>query len=71
MNGHTPIASWEEYQRLVLQKLKEHDACFNKLSDEVAVLRADVKALNVRSGVWGLIGGAIPVVILILLEVLR
>lgn len=71
MNGHSPIAPWQEYQRLVLDELKRHGCQLDGLETSVATVRTDVAALKVKSGVWGLLGGLIPVLVLLLLEVLK
>lgn len=46
------------------QKEREWLEChFTKLNDRITDLRVDIAALKVKAGIWGLIGGAIPVVI--------
>lgn len=39
------------------------DGKFEELRKEVVRVQLDIATLKVKSGVWGLIGGAIPVVI--------
>jgi hypothetical protein len=36
-----------------------------KLQETVTQIRIDVEGLKVKAGVWGLLGGAIPVLIMI------
>lgn len=38
---------------------------FAKVQEQFALLRVDIAQLKVKSGIWGVIGGTIPVVILI------
>jgi hypothetical protein len=41
------------------------DCHFNKLNDRITEVRVDIAGLKVKAGVWGLIGGAIPVIVTI------
>jgi hypothetical protein len=36
---------------------------FSKLNDRISDLRVDIATLKVKAGIWGLIGGVIPVLI--------
>jgi len=71
---------WDEWKRYVLGELKrvsdeqtdmrkenvaQHVAILSSISD----LKSDLSALKVKAGVWGLIGGAIPVSIGLLIWV--
>jgi len=62
---------WDEYQKLVLHELKQ----LNKKADtnliEHAAIKEDIAKLKVKSGVWGLIGGMIPVGIALLIWILK
>lgn len=69
---------WDQYKLLVLEKLdglhavaREHEdrdnERFAKISEDIAALRIDVAGLKVQAGIWGLLGGAIPVVIALVL----
>jgi len=40
---------------------------FNKLNDRITDVRVDIATLKVKAGVWGIIGGVIPVLISIAL----
>ena len=69
-----PHADWGEYQQLVLSELTRlsgdvkmiHEA-LTKFQKDNAALERDIKIelaiLKVKAGVWGLMGGAIPIVI--------
>lgn len=63
-----------------LQRLGERMDCFDHKLDEVRTrdlpslrvhVATEVSALRVKAGVWGLVAGAIPVVITLLLLLLR
>lgn len=38
---------------------------FDKLNERITKVRIDIAGLKVKSGIWGLIGGAIPILITI------
>ena len=44
------------------QWLNEH---FTKIQEQLTLIRIDIAKLKVKSGIWGVIGGCVPVVILI------
>lgn len=54
---------WNEYQKLVMSKLKDlgqQNKCQDKKIDNI---RIDIATLKVKSGIWGAIAGCIPVLI--------
>jgi len=55
--------SWPHYQQLVLDRLDEHRGALHQLRHEVYETRIEVAQLQVKSGVWGMIGGVIPILI--------
>ena len=54
---------WNEWKNLVLRDLKQNKEDHDKIIDSINAIDNSIVALKVKSGVWGLIGGAIPVVI--------
>lgn len=56
---------WEEYQRLVIDKLDDHTVQLRAIHADLIKIHSDIAKLNVKSGVWGLVGGLIPSVIVI------
>lgn len=44
---------------------------FDSLTREVVLLRVGVAKLSVKCGVWGLVGGSIPVLIMLAIIVIR
>ena len=67
----TDNESWESYSRLVLTKLDEHEDVLQDISKELTNIRVDIGMLKVKSGLWGLIGGFIPVAIAVILNLLK
>ena len=41
------------------------DCHFTKLQEQITLVRIEIAKLKVKSGIWGVIGGTIPVVIFI------
>ena len=39
------------------------DSHFNKLNDRISDIRVDIATLKVKAGIWGLLGGLIPVIV--------
>lgn len=64
-------SSWESYSRLVLKKLDEHEDVLKDISKELTNIRIDIGMLKVKSGLWGLVGGLIPITINIILNYLK
>jgi hypothetical protein len=52
---------WEQSASLVLTKLEEFSDQFVKVNEKLVAVRLDIAKLKVKSGIWGLIAGAIPV----------
>lgn len=60
-NKSVPIPNgWNEYQKLVLSKLEEHDKHFENIYKAQNAIRIDIATLKVKAGVWGAIAGLIP-----------
>ena len=61
----TEMNGWNQYQKLVMDKLTEHDEKFTSIEDKLVKLQVDLATLKVKAGVWGGVAGLIPVVIAI------
>ena len=58
---------WNQYQKLVMDKLGEHDEKFTSIEDKLMRIQVDIATLKVKAGVWGGVAGLIPVVIAIVM----
>ena len=58
---------WGQYQKLVMDKLGEHDDKFTSIEDKLTKIQVDIATLKVKAGVWGGVAGLIPVVIAIVM----
>lgn len=63
----TESNGWGQYQKLVMDKLEDHDGKFGSIEDKLTQIQVDIATLKVKAGVWGGIGGLIPVVIAIIM----
>ena len=61
----TETNGWNQYQKLVMDKLTEHDEKVTSIEDILVKLQVDLATLKVKAGVWGGVAGLIPVVIAI------
>ena len=54
---------WNQYQKLVMDKLDEHDEKFTNIESKLTQIQIDIATLKVKAGVWGGIAGLVPVVL--------
>ena len=60
----------EEWGHWCEKELIRQNNCDKDLDERVRDNRDNIVALNVKAGLWGLLGGAIPVAIFILIQYL-
>ena len=63
--------NWTEYRRLVLHELERLDEKLTKFGDKIDRLNTSVTRLQVKSGVWGAVGGMIPITIALIFYLIR
>ena len=63
----TETNGWDQYQKLVIDKLGEHDEKFTSIESKLMKIQVDLATLKVKAGIWGGIAGMIPVVIAIVM----
>lgn len=61
---------WQEYQRLVLHELTSLRKDLSDLESGQNDVKVELGMLKVKSGLWGLLGGFVPVAIAILMKVM-
>lgn len=52
---------WNEYQKLVLAKLEAQDRQLEILRAKCERMSTEIALLKLKSGIWGLLGGMIPI----------
>lgn len=55
--------TWNEWSKYVLEELKRINGCYVEIDKKVDKISIDIATLKVKAGIWGLIGGAVPVLI--------
>ena len=61
--GATTGNGWEEWKNAVLNAIQDQKDCSKNLSDKLDHITEEVIKLKVKSGIWGMLGGSIPVLI--------
>ena len=59
---------WSKYEKMVIDKLDDHDDKFSGIEDKLTQIQVDIATLKVKAGVWGGIGGLIPAIIAIVVS---
>lgn len=67
----TPSNGWTEYQRLVMSTLESHEKKLEGIGGILTDIKVEIGMLKVKAGVWGLVGGAIPAIVALLLVVVK
>lgn len=60
-----PENNWNEYQKLVLAELERLNQQVEDQRRALTALQVQLGMLQVKSGVWGALGGLIPVLFLL------
>jgi adenosine/AMP kinase len=60
--------SWDSWRTHVLSEIKRTNDSLAFLTATVSNLHVETAKLQVKSGVWGVIGGMIPVIVVIVIE---
>ena len=55
--------SWSKYEKMVIEKLDDHDTKFTHLENKLTQIQVDIATLKVKAGVWGGVAGLVPVVL--------
>ena len=66
-----PDNGWTKWENHVLLQLKANREEHGIILKEIVQIGKDVSTLKVKAGVWGLVGGMIPTIGLLLFVVLR
>jgi hypothetical protein len=63
-------SSWQEYQKLVLHELQKHTNALEKIEAEIKDIHIELATVKVKGGIWGLLAGAVPVIIALIIKLL-
>lgn len=62
---------WKEWSKYVLKELERISDQQTKIEKDIHNISIEIAMLKVKSGVWGLIGGALPVGVFLFVEFLK
>ena len=62
---------WENLGSHVLAELKRINTAYEKLDEKLDKAMIEIAGLKIKSGIWGLIAGAIPVIIGLILYLFK
>ena len=62
---------WTRWSNFVLEELKRLNRNQEATSKEIGDIRVEIGMLQVRAGVWGALGGFIPVAIMLILKYVK
>jgi hypothetical protein len=65
MAGASDSNGWVPWSKHVLEQLKALNKHYEDLRDDVQKIQVEIAQLKVRAGLTGLVGGLIPVLILV------
>lgn len=65
-----PKGNWEEWKNHVLEELVDLKGQHGKIQDSLTALHIDMATLKVKAGIWGLVGGAIPVLVGVAVQII-
>tara|TARA_Y100000310_G_C20348592_1_gene653223 strand:- start:207 stop:419 length:213 start_codon:yes stop_codon:yes gene_type:complete len=54
---------WNEWAKHVLQTGERHEERLEEIRKEMTRIRIEIGMLKIKAGIWGVLGGAIPVAI--------
>lgn len=62
---------WKVWSMHIIKELERLSKAQEETNKRLSIIEAHVEGLQVKAGVWGVIGGFIPVSILLLMEFLK
>lgn len=66
-----PPDGWNEWSKHVLKELERLSKAYTDSAKELGKIRVEIAVLKVKAGIWGLLGGAIPVGVGLLVYLLK
>ena len=64
-------SDWNEWSKYVLKELERLNSCYTDMNKQLGKIREDIASLQVKSGIWGLVGGCVPVLIIIVIQMIK
>jgi len=64
------LDGWNQWAKHVLLELERLDKCISTTKKEMISVRIEIASLQVKAGIWGMAGAAIPVGIALVIHFL-
>ena len=61
---------WDQWAVYVIKKLERLDEHYEALRKEVGKIHTEIATLKVKAGLWGAIGAAVPVLLMLAIQLL-
>jgi len=61
---------WDQWAIYVLKELERLNIHYEALRKEVSSIRTEIATLKAKAGLWGAVGAAIPVLVLLAVQLL-
>ena len=61
---------WNEWRQHILISMEKQETELKGLREEVSNIKQEIAMLKVKSGMWGALAGAIPVIIMLAIQAL-
>lgn len=62
---------WNEWSKHVLAELERLNDGYEEINKNVNKIRVEIAMLQVKSGIWGVIGGCIPLMVAFMFWLLK
>lgn len=64
--------AWSHHVLIELKRLNTNQESMDKdISEKLTSMKIEISQLQVKAGIWGAIGGAIPVIVVLLFKLLN
>jgi hypothetical protein len=62
---------WHNWSVHVLRELKRLNDSYSSLDANFRTIQLEIAMLKVKSGIWGVIGGCIPILVIVIIKLLE
>lgn len=67
----TELESWDNWREHILAEIKRGNDNIILLTNAITGINVEIAKLQVKSGIWGVMGGMIPVCIVLVVKYLK
>ena len=62
---------WDQWAKFVLKELERLNVHYEALRKEVGKIHTEIATLKVKAGLWGAMGAAIPVLLMLAIQLMQ